>query len=339
MVRWGILGLGKAANSFAKAIKEVENAKLTSIASLSKNKNFIFGEKFDIPNNCQFNSYEDLINSNEIDALYIATLNNKHADLIIKISEANKGILCEKPMTLTKGESKKVFDELNKSKVFFLENIAYRSHPQTNEIVNKILNDEIGNIIKIESSFGFRVNPILKFKPRHRLFNKKFGGGAIYDIGCYPVSFIVLIAKLFENQNNEPSYDIIDVHRKMNFRGTDDEGSLKIKFHQLFEAELKISIKRNLTKPTIIYGTKGKIIIPNPWLPNKNTSFEVLTGEKNYIKKISSKYSVYANTIKAASDEIQQNNNYCKFPNMTWKDSLISSKILTEWKNYLYKAY
>ena len=100
MVRWGVLGLGRAANSFANAIKEVENAKLTSIASLSKNKNFKFGEKFNIPKNCQFNSYEELINCKEIDALYIATLNYKHADLIIKISDANKGILCEKPMTL-----------------------------------------------------------------------------------------------------------------------------------------------------------------------------------------------------------------------------------------------
>ena len=94
MVRWGVLGLGKAANSFANAIKEVENAKLISIASLSKNKNSKFGEKFNIPKNFQFNSYKDLIDCKEIDALYIATLNNRHADLIIKIAQAKKGILC-----------------------------------------------------------------------------------------------------------------------------------------------------------------------------------------------------------------------------------------------------
>ena len=184
MVRWGILGLGRAANSFANAIKEVENAKLISIASLSKNLNLTFGEKFNIDKNFQFNSYEELINCDEIDAVYIATLNNKHADLIIKVAKAQKGILCEKPMTLTENESTQVFNQLNKSKVFFLENIAYRSHPQTIEITNQILNNEIGNVKKVESSFGFRVNPILKFKLRHRLFNKKLGGGAINDIGC-----------------------------------------------------------------------------------------------------------------------------------------------------------
>ena len=338
MVRWGVLGLGRAANSFAKAIQEVENAKLTSIASLSKNNNSIFGEKFNIVKNYQFNSYENLINCEEIDAVYIATLNNKHADLLIKIAKAKKGILCEKPMTLTENESKQAFNQLNKSKVFFLENIAYRSHPQTTEIINQILNNKIGDVTKIESSFGFKVNQILKFKPRHRLFNKKLGGGAINDIGCYPVSLAVLIARLFLNENKETSYNIIDVYKKDNFRGTDDEGRLKINFHNLFEAELEISIKKKLTKPTIIYGSKGKIIISNPWLPNKNATIELVTNENNYIKNITSKYSVYANTIKVASDEIQQKNICCKYPNMTWQDSIISSKILTEWKNYLYKV-
>ena len=338
MVRWGVLGLGRAANSFAKAINEVENAKLTSIASLSKNKNFIFGEKFNIEKNYQFNSYEELINCEEIDAVYVATLNNKHADLIIKIAKAKKGILCEKPMTLTETESKQVFNQLNKSKVFFLEAIAYRSHPQTIEIINRISNNEIGDVIKVESSFGFRVNQILKFKPRHRLFNKKLGGGAINDIGCYPVSLAVLIARLYQNKNKATLYSITDVYRKNNFRGTDDEGRLKINFHNLFEADLEISIKKNLTKPTIIYGSKGKIIISNPWLPDKSTSIELVTSENNYIKNITSKYSVYANTIKVASNEIQQNNNYCKYPNMTWQDSIISSKILTDWNNYPYKV-
>ena len=338
MVRWGILGLGSAANSFANAIKEVENAKLISIASLSKNKNFIIGKKFNIEKKYQFNSYEDLINCEEIDAVYIATLNNKHADLIIKIAKAKKGILCEKPFALNETELNDVIIQLNKTKVFFLENIAYRSHPQTPEIINQISNNNIGDLIKIESSFGFRVRPIYKLKPGHRLFNRQLGGGAINDIGCYPVSFSVLLAKLFQKQNEEISYNIVDANGKINFRGTDDDAFLKINFKNLFEANLQISIKQNIRKPTIIYGTKGKIIIPNPWLPNKNTSIELIIDENKDIKNIKSIYSVYANTIKAASDAIQKKNIYCEYPNMSWQDSIISSKILTEWKNYLYRA-
>ena len=338
MVRWGILGLGRAAHSFANAIKEVDNAELVSTASLSKNKNFIFAKKFNISKNNQFKSYEDLIDSKSIDAIYVATLNNRHADLIIKIAKANKGILCEKPIALNKDELKLIFDQLKKSKVFFLENIAYRSHPQTIEIIDQILNNEIGIVNKIESSFGFKVNQILKFKLGHRLFSKKFGGGAINDIGCYPVSLAVLVARLFQDKNKKVTYEIINAYSKKNFRGTDDEGRLIINFHNLFEAELEVSVKKKLTKPTIIYGSKGKIIISNPWLPNKDSTIELVSNHNNFKKNIKSKYTIYANTIKEASDQIEQKNYYCEFPKMTWDDSIICSKILTDWKEYYNKV-
>jgi len=338
MVRWGILGLGRAAHSFANAIKEVDNAELVSTASLSKNKNFIFAKKFNISKNNQFQSYEDLIDSKSIDAIYVATLNNRHADLIIKIAKANKGILCEKPIALNKDELKLIFDQLKKSKVFFLENIAYRSHPQTIEIIDQILNNEIGIVNKIESSFGFKVNQILKFKLGHRLFSKKFGGGAINDIGCYPVSLAVLVARLFQDKNKKVTYEIINAYSKKNFRGTDDEGRLIINFHNLFEAELEVSVKKKLTRPTIIYGSKGKIIISNPWLPNKDSTIELVSNHNNFKKNIKSKYTIYANTIKEASDQIEQKNYYCEFPKMTWDDSIICSKILTDWKEYYNKV-
>jgi predicted dehydrogenase len=279
-----------------------------------------------------------LIDSKSIDAIYVATLNNRHADLIIKIAKANKGILCEKPIALNKDELKLIFDQLKKSKVFFLENIAYRSHPQTIEIIDQILNNEIGIVNKIESSFGFKVNQILKFKLGHRLFSKKFGGGAINDIGCYPVSLAVLVARLFQDKNKKATYDIIDAYSKKNFRGTDDEGRLIINFHNLFEAELEVSVKKKLTKPTIIYGSKGKIIISNPWLPNKDSTIELVSNHNNFKKNIKSKYTIYANTIKEASDQIEQKNYYCEFPKMTWDDSIICSKILTDWKEYYNKV-
>ncbi len=106
MVKWGILGLGRAANSFAEAIKEVENAELVSIASLSKSKLKFFGNKYNIVKKLRFNTYDDLINNNEVDAVYIATLNNTHAELTIKLAVANKNILCEKPMALNESEAK-----------------------------------------------------------------------------------------------------------------------------------------------------------------------------------------------------------------------------------------
>ena len=80
------------------------------------------------------------------------------------------------------------------------------------------------------------------------------------------------------------------------------------------------------------------MIIANPWLPNKNTSIQIEKNGKVFTKNIISKYSTYANTIKVASDEILLKNKNCKYPNMTLQDSKMSSKILLEWKNFIYKS-
>ena len=336
MIKWGILGLGNAANSFASGIKEIENVTIKSTASLSKSNNLFFLKNFQIDKKFQFESYDNLINCKEIDAIYIATPNNKHAELILKCAKAKKGILCEKPMTLNQNDTEKVFNCLNSEKVFFLENIAYRSHPQTKKIIDLILNDEIGRVLNIKSSFGFRANPFLKLKSSHRLFNKKLGGGAINDIGCYPVSFAVLIARLLNKQHEEMSLNIINANIKKNFRGTDDESDLEINFDNLFNANFKISIKKKIKEPTIIYGTKGKLIIDNPWLPQKYQDFILSKKGKDYVINTTSKYSVYANTIKLSSDAIRMNKKNCNYPNMSWEDSQLTSKILSMWKNYLY---
>ena len=100
MIKWGIVGLGNMAGIFANAIKEVENSKLISVASKSSNKLNTFQKNFEIKKENKFTNYKDLINSKEIDAVYIATLNNTHVDLILDCAKNNKKILCEKPIGL-----------------------------------------------------------------------------------------------------------------------------------------------------------------------------------------------------------------------------------------------
>ena len=331
MIKWGILGLGKMAQKFAEAIQEVENAKLISISSLSEQKNELFGKKFNINQELRFNTYEKLINCKEVDAIYISTLNNTHSNLIIKSADAGKNILCEKPMAITYEEASLVFNKLETTKVFFLEAIAYRSHPQIKELMKLIYDDTIGKIEKIESSFGYSVNNFLKFFPRHRLFNKNMGGGSILDVGCYPVSFGLMIAKILKEESSL-KYKLSNCRGRINFRGTDDEAYTKIEFENLFDLEANVSIKNRFENSSTIIGSKGKLKLSS-WLPNKTSFIEVSNKKNNYNKEITSKYSTYANTIKFASDSIGEKKIECDFPNMTWQDSKENIKILTEWKS------
>ena len=126
---------------------------------------------------------------------------------------------------------------------------------------------------------------------------------------------------------------------KINFRGTEDSAYTKIIFKDQFEAELDIAITKKKENSIVINGTTGKILIKKPWLPNKETSIEIFLNSKKYEKKVISKYSIYANSIKYVSDLIMKKETKCEFPIMTLEDSMINMKILCKWKNLLNKSF
>ena len=155
MINWGIIGLGNMADKFASSISEVKNSKLLGIASTNFSRLKSFGDKYNIEEKYRYKHYDEILNCNEIDAIYIATLNNTHSEIIIKAAKAKKNILCEKPIATNYDDTIKIFEKLDKSEVFFLEAIAYRSHEQTKFVVSKIIDGEIGELKSIESTFGY----------------------------------------------------------------------------------------------------------------------------------------------------------------------------------------
>ena len=155
MINWGIIGLGRMANQFANSITEVKNAKLIGVASKSEERLKTFGDNHKIDKKFRFKSYEEILSCDEINSIYIATLNNTHAELVINAALKKKNILCEKPVCTSYTEVLKIFDALNKSNVFFSEAIAYLLHPQTQFIINKIYEGEIGDVKTVDSTCGF----------------------------------------------------------------------------------------------------------------------------------------------------------------------------------------
>ena len=249
MVNWGIIGLGRMGSTFYNALKEISNAKLVLTASQS-NKNV--GQIDTV-------TYEDLIQNKNIDAIYISTLNNTHTDLIIKSIKNSKNVLCEKPLSMNLNEAIKIKNILNDVNVNFFEAIAYYSHPQTLNLINLINEGTIGEINYIESTFGFKT----KVKPHSRLFNKELGGGVILDLGCYPISFLML----FCNDYNLYKFEKIKLEHCETNVENDAEAELILK--DKIKAKIKVSFKTHLKNNCIIQGTKGIIQISEPWLPQK----------------------------------------------------------------------
>ena len=294
MVRWGVIGAGNMGKIFARSIKEVGNATLVAVSSLNSNNLETFGNEFNINKKFRFNSYKEICESNEIDAIYISTLNNTHFELITICAKNKKDILCEKPFCLDYTEAlliKKIIEENN---VKFFEAIAYLSHPQTDSIFNIIQNGEIGEVESIEATFGFKVR---KIDPKSRLFNKNLGGGAILDIGCYPLSLL----SLFSTDKNKIEFK--SINGEICHTNVDISASANLLINNKINCKIKVSLKEYFKNNAIIYGSKGIITINQPWIPDKKSYIEISSSRRYYKAFVNSDLSTYANQIKNVSNE------------------------------------
>ena len=327
MIKWGIIGLGNMGQKFASAIIETDNSKLVGVASKDKNKIKNFKNNYKFKDLVTYNDYDEIIKDKNINAIYIATLNNTHFDLIKKCSENNKNILCEKPFTLNYDQGREVHDYISKNNVIFFEGFAYRSHPQTKIIKEIVEKNELGEITNIRSSFGFRVS---KIKPESRLFNKTLGGGAILDVGCYPLSILNFF---YKDPNN---YKFLEAKGFFTQTNVDNYAEAEIEIKNKIKCEIKVSFRENLENKTIIEGKKGKLIINNPWLPGNKTTLEISHGESYYKKLVNSDLSLYANQIQMVSNNFEKNEKNDEFL-VNIEDSLSIIKNLSIWSKLIKK--
>ena len=195
-IKWGIIGPGTIANNFADGLTGSYSGQLVGIASKSDDRRKSFGDKYDIHEDFRFETYDDIINSEHIDAIYISTPHTLHAEWAIKAAGKGKHVLCEKPGAVNYKEGKKVIDAVDAAGVFYMEGFMYRCHPQIPKLIELIKSKTIGEIKSIETSFGFDMGKTI---PDHRLFSKDLAGGGILDVGLYPISFSRLVAGAASN--------------------------------------------------------------------------------------------------------------------------------------------
>ncbi len=332
-MNWGIIGLGFMGKQFANSIKELNDKKLLGVSSKSFLKLIKFGFKHKIKLKYQFRNYEDMLSCKEINNIYIATLNNTHQDLITKCIDAKKNVLCEKPFVIDFDQAKDIQNKLKNAKIFFLEAIAYRSHPQITNIINLIKSNTIGNVSSIVSSFGLDKG---RPKKNNRLFNKKLGGGSILDLGCYPVSMSNLIANI-TNEKKDIVPEIKNINGTIYKSEIDLNAKAELFYNNGITSKINVSINKDLENKTIIYGTNGKIIINDPWLPNKNSIIEIDKNDKVQKLKTESNLSIFASQIDFFNQNVKKGNLVGEYPSMSIDNSVDCMQILSKWKKEIFK--
>ncbi|UPZ13512.1 Gfo/Idh/MocA family protein [Flavobacterium humidisoli] len=248
-IKWGIVGLGNIASQFASDLVLIENAELTAVASRDLAKAEEFGGRFNALR--MYNSYDLLFEDSEVEIVYIATPHNSHVELSIKALESGKDVLCEKPMALSYEDARRVIEASKKNNRFFMEAFWTRFIPSVQDVLQKIRNGIIGDVNYIKADFAFHGSET----ENKRLFDKELGGGALFDIGVYPLflSYILLgypkeiAAKAIKHKND------IDLQTSM------------ILQYESAQSVLHASIVSESDMKAIISGTKGRIELNAPW--------------------------------------------------------------------------
>ena len=338
-VNWGIIGLGNIALKFAEGFKEVANAKLLAVSSKDEKKIEQFKDYFKIEDKYCFKNYEDLLDCQDINIIYIALPHSLHHEWVIKCIEKKKRILVEKPATINFSQIKDIQNKLLNKNLLFSEAFMYRHHPQIIKVIELIKETTVGKLISMESYFGmnlltkknlFGLKKEKKISEKNRLYNKELGGGTILDLGCYPVSFSQFIASFVPgiNLNN---VDLINIKRENGPTGVDIDSYAELVFDKKFKSKVGASFKKNLGKETKIIGEKGEILIENTW-HGENGLIEV-NAEKNYKIVVKSYENIFSHEIENLSNSILEGKNELYYPAMTLEETMLNMKILEKWMN------
>jgi dihydrodiol dehydrogenase / D-xylose 1-dehydrogenase (NADP) len=186
-VKWGILGTGKIARRFMQAAFYVPEAQVVAVGSREQHTADQFGAQFGVPK--RYGSYDALISDPEVEIVYVATPHTLHAENTLAALQAGKHVLCEKPFTINAQQAETVIQAARASGKFVMEGMWTRCFPVVREIVRRIQSGELGEIRYLQADFGFRP----AFNPASRLFAPELGGGALLDVGVYPVALAFLV--------------------------------------------------------------------------------------------------------------------------------------------------
>jgi predicted dehydrogenase len=185
--RWGIIGTGGIAKAFARDITLLPDAEVVAVGSRSQQSADAFGDEIGVPR--RHATYESLVGDPDLDAVYVATPHTGHRDAALLAIEAGKPVLVEKPFTVNAREAEEVLNAAQARGLFAMEAMWARFLPHMVSIRAELAAGTLGTVRTVAADHGQWFAP----DPVHRLFAPELAGGALLDLGIYPVSFVSMV--------------------------------------------------------------------------------------------------------------------------------------------------
>jgi predicted dehydrogenase len=249
-VRWGIVGPGNIAHSFAHDFQFTKYGELMAVASRSLDRAQNFANKYGIPK--AYGSYSELYADKEIDIVYVATPHAFHHENSTDAINSGKAVLCEKPITVNLEESDSLIALAKEKDQYLAEAMWTYFLPVIKKVSGWVSEGRIGRVLNIKADFGNRV----PFDPDSRMYSPKLAGGTLLDMGIYPLAITWLIYK------SDP-INISVISRKAP-TGVDNDVNMLLEYEDA-SASLHSSFRSKLNNHAYIIGEKGYIDIPEFW--------------------------------------------------------------------------
>ncbi|SFC72034.1 Gfo/Idh/MocA family protein [Massilia yuzhufengensis] len=284
-VRWGILGTGGIARAFALGLKHAPGAVLAAVGSRTPEGAQRFAHELGIP--AAYGSYEELADAPGVDIIYIGTPHTLHAENAMLALNGGKAVLCEKPFAMNRHEAGQVVGLARAKNLFLMEAMWTRFMPALAEVRRIMASGEIGTVTQVHADFGFSATT----DPEHRVNKRELGGGALLDLGIYPLS--IACALLGKAKS-------VQAQAIMSDTGVDATTAFTMKHAGGTLSVCSCSIRARSASELVVSGTGGSIrmhrmfhladritvdlqdgssrTIPTPWLGNGYTHEAIEAG-------------------------------------------------------------
>jgi xylose dehydrogenase (NAD/NADP) len=269
ILRWGLLSTANINKALIPPLRISKRNKLLAVASRSQDKADAYAREKKIKR--AFGSYGALLADPEIDVIYNALPNHLHAEWTIKAVQAGKHVLCEKPLALSLAEVDAIDNAARSYGKVVAEAFVYRTHPQAQKVKQLIDNGKLGNIKMVRGSFTYSDT-----SPDNIRLKPEMGGGGLWDIGCYPLSYsrTMLGAEPLE----------VFGWQVIGSTGVDETFIAQMRFPGEVYAQFDCSMVVPYHVFMELVGDEATLNIPNPFIPGpKNTLYLTRNGKTETI--------------------------------------------------------
>ena len=308
-LRWGVIGTGGIAHSFVEALRSTPTARVTAVGSRTLERAEEFADAWNIPR--RHGDYADLAADPEVDAVYVATPHPWHHPNTLTCLNAGKHVLVEKPMAMNALQVSQMIAAARDNDRFLMEAMWTRYLPASRLVRDLVQDGAIGEVHWISAEFGVNA----PYDPDHRLFNADLGGGALLDLGVYPLAlasqYLGELTVVGATRQLSPDR-MVDTHTTVLVRG--ENGGT---------ASLACSSRTTLPNRAVLAGSKGWLEIPRFWAATD----VVLHRDGNEPEHFHRPFRANGYEYEAEEVALRVAAGQRQSPDMTWDESLRLAKV------------